>query len=52
MGLSNKGDKLRLEEALKWRASFQNLLAHKGEFVVLVTEEPHACSYCYLYEEI
>ncbi|KAL7879561.1 hypothetical protein SRHO_G00018150 [Serrasalmus rhombeus] len=29
MGLSNKADKLRVEEALKWRVSFQNLLAHK-----------------------
>ncbi|KAG7329738.1 hypothetical protein KOW79_005960 [Hemibagrus wyckioides] len=29
MGLSNKSDKLRTEEALNWRASFQNLLAHK-----------------------
>ncbi|KAK3546209.1 hypothetical protein QTP70_025212 [Hemibagrus guttatus] len=29
MGLSNKSDKLRTEETLSWRASFQNLLAHK-----------------------
>uniref|UniRef100_A0AAR2LTJ6 RGS domain-containing protein n=1 Tax=Pygocentrus nattereri TaxID=42514 RepID=A0AAR2LTJ6_PYGNA len=28
MGLSNKADKLRVEEALKWGVSFQNLLAH------------------------
>lgn len=29
MGLSNKADKLRSEDILKWRTSFQNLLAHK-----------------------
>ncbi|XP_062848996.1 regulator of G-protein signaling 5b [Trichomycterus rosablanca] len=29
MRLSNKNDKLRIEEMLKWRTSFQNLLAHK-----------------------
>lgn len=32
MGLSNKSDKLRTEDTLKWRASFQNLLAHKGQY--------------------
>lgn len=31
MGLSNKTDKLRTEDTLKWRASFQNLLSHKGQ---------------------
>ncbi|XP_066537321.1 regulator of G-protein signaling 5b isoform X2 [Hoplias malabaricus] len=29
MGLSSNANKLKAEEALKWRTSFQNLLAHK-----------------------
>ncbi|XP_060729350.1 regulator of G-protein signaling 5b [Tachysurus vachellii] len=29
MGLSNKSDRLRTEDTLKWKVSFQNLLFHK-----------------------
>lgn len=31
MGLSNKTDKPRTEVTLKWKVSFQNLLAQKGQ---------------------
>lgn len=31
MGLSNKTNKLRTEDTLKWSASLQNLLSHKGQ---------------------